>query len=244
MSRITTLALVGAGALALPAAASAATVTLDKPCYVSGQPGTVALAGFAPNAVVTLENADLGPTKITTDVTGSFTVPFTPPSGADLKKPGSRELVFKATEDANPANTAMGGSRIAPLAFATDSGTKSPKANRSWYFSGWVTGKPIYAHFRFGGKTRGTYRFGVPTGPCGEYKRRAPGIGVKGGVSRGTWTVQVDQAKSYKSTTKPALKDKTVVFTTFRPRSATGAAALTSAALTGSYRFGGFAASF
>ena len=107
---------------------------------------------------------------------------------------------------------------VAPFAFSTDTGAKSPKSKRSWYFSGFATGKPIYAHFRFGGRTQGTYRFGLAAGPCGEYKRRAPGIAVSGKVRAGKWTIQVDQRKAYKSTTKPQLKDTTIVFTTFKLR--------------------------
>lgn len=220
MRRLLTVALVGAGALALPAVASAATAGLDRPCYVSGQPGNLALSGFAPNAVVTVANADLGSKQITIDATGSATVPFTPPSGNDLRRPGSRAFVVTATENANPASTGTATSRVAPLAFATDTATKSPKAMRSWAFSGFAAGRPIYAHFRLGGRTLGTYRFGTAKGPCGEYKRSAPGIAIAGRVRAGTWTIQVDQAKRYSPSTKPALKDTTVVFTTFRRRTA------------------------
>ena len=240
MRRICTLALVGAGALALPAGASAATAALDKPCYVAGQPGTLALFGFAPNATVSLTSPDLPTAKVTTDATGSLGIPFRPPVPTDLERPGSRAITFTATEDANPANTATAASRIAPLAFATDKGTKSPKAKRSWYFSGWTIGKPIYAHFRFGGRTKGNFRFGVATGPCGEYKRKAPGIAINGRVPPGSWTVQVDQSRTYSTKTMPFLKDKTVVFRTFRRRAAVGAAALSTSALSGLYRFGGF----
>jgi hypothetical protein len=225
--RICTIAAAGAGALALPAGAQAATAAFDLPCYVAGQPGSVALSGYAPNVAVTVGNADLGTTQVTTDATGSATVPFRPPSGNDLSRPGSKAFAVTATEAANPASTASATSRIAPLAFSTDEGTKSPKAKRSWYFSGFAVGKPIYAHFRFGGRTRGTYRFGVATGPCGEYKRRAPGIAIPGRVSRGTWTIQVDQVRTYSATTSPRLRDSVPVIVTYRPRNATlGAASL------------------
>lgn len=238
MPRICVLALAGVGALAFPAGASAAAATLDRPCYVSGQPGTLSLSGFAPNAVVSLANADLGARKVMTDATGSFSIPFTPPSGRDLPRPGSRAFVITATEDANPANTATAASRIAPLAFATSKGEKSPKAKRSWYFSGFITGKTLYGHFRYKGQTKGNFRFGRATGPCGEYKRRAPGIPVKGRVSAGSWRVQVDHKRIYSAKTQPSVAGSTVVYTTFRPRAAVGAAALSSAALTGFYRFG------
>lgn len=239
-SRTPLLLAAGVGLLCLPASAAAATAALDRPCYVSGQPGTLSLAGFSPNAVVSVANAELGATKVTTDATGSFALAITPPSGNDLKRPGSRGIVFTATEDANPANTATAASRIAPLSFATDTGTKSPKAQRSWAFSGWEPGKPVYAHFRFGGKTRGTYRFGVAAGPCGELRRRAPGIAIKGSVRAGSWTIQVDQSPRYSVSTKPFLKDKTVVFTTFRRRAVPTAAALNTAPATGIFGFAGF----
>lgn len=78
--------------------------------------------------------------------------------------------------------------------------------------------------------------------PCAEFKRKAPGIAVRGRVPAGTWTIQIDQAKNYSVNTKPFLKDKAVVFTRFRPRAAVGAAAVSSAALSGFYRFDGFRA--
>ncbi len=240
MGRIYTLALVGAGALAVPASASAATAALDKPCYIAGQQGIFAGFGFAPNAVVSINNPALGPTKVTTDATGSFAQGFTPPDGRALGKPGSADIVFTATEDANPASTATAASKIAPLAFATNKGTKSPKADRSWSFSGWQVGKPIYAHFRFGGKTKRNFRMGVAKGPWGEFKRRAPGIAVRGRVRAGLWTIQVDQSRTYSVRTRPALKDRTVVFTRFRPRAVTSAAAVSTAALSGRYSFRGY----
>lgn len=240
MSRSFALALAGAAALVVPASAEAAAASLDRACYVSGEPGTLSISGFSPNAVVSLANAELGTTKVTTDVMGAFAIAITPPAGEDLKRPGSREIAITATEDANPASTATATARIAPLAFATDTGTKSPGAQRSWSFSGWQVGKPIYAHFRFGGKTRGSYRFGVAAGPCGELRRRAPGIAIKGSVRPGSWTIQIDQSPSYRVSTKPFLKDKTVVYTTFRRRAVPAAAAPATAALPRWYRFGGF----
>ena len=227
MRRICTIAAAGAGALALPAGAQAATAALDLPCYVGGHGGNLALSGYAPNVAVTVSNADLGSTQVMTDATGAATVAFFAPSGDDLSKPGSKPFAVTATEAANPASTASATSRVTLLAFATDAGTKSPKAKRSWYFSGFAVGRPIYAHFRFGGRTKGTYRFGLATAPCGEDKRRAPGIAVPGRVSRGTWTIQVDQAKAYSATTTPRLRDTVPVIVTYRPRAAAlGAATL------------------
>ena len=239
MRRIYTLALMGAGALAVPASASAATAALDKPCYIAGQQGIFAGFGFAPNAVVSITNADLGSTTATTDATGSFAKPFSAPD-SKLTGPGSRDIVFTATQSTNPANTASATSKVTTMEFATNKGTLSPKADRSWSFSGWQVGKPIYAHFRFRGKTKRNFRMGVATGPCGEFKRRAPAIAVRGRVSTGLWTIQVDQSPKYSVSTIPALKVRTVVFTRFRPRAVTSAAAVSTAALSGRYSFRGY----
>lgn len=212
------MALVGAGALWAPAVAPAATAALDLPCYVAGQPGRLALTGFAPGVEVTVANADLGTTRATTDAGGGLSLPFTPPSGADLPRPGSRPFVLTATADGDPGVTATATGRVAPLAFATDRGTRSPRALRTWSFSGFTPGRVIYAHFRLQGRTRGTHRFGPAAGPCGELRRRAPAIAIAGRVRPGVWTIQVDQSPAYSRATRPALRDRTVVFPTFRQR--------------------------
>ena len=52
--------------------------------------------------------------------------------------------------------------------------TGAPK--RSWNFSGFIQkpGKPIYGHFRNGGRTYANYRFGVPKGRCGTLRKTRP----------------------------------------------------------------------
>ncbi len=107
--------------------------------------------------------------------------------------------------------------QVATFSFATSTGVKAPSALRSWTFSGFIQkpGKPIYGHFRHGGKTYANYRFGVPKGPCGTLKKRAPGIPVRRAKS-GTWKVQIDYEKSFKAKASPRLTSSTTVFTTFR----------------------------
>lgn len=223
--------------LALPAGASAASVGFDRPCYVSGQPdGVVSLTGFAPNVLVNVTSKYLGDaTTVTTDATGTAQLGFAAAPPASLfPLPGSKQIAVTATEVMNAASTATGTSRVAPLAFQTSNETKSADARRSWYFSGWTPGKPIYVHFRLKGKTRANYRMGVPTGVCGEYRRKAEGIAVKGAAATGTWTLAVDQAKTYKPGTRPQLVDKVPVYPVVRRRTA---AAFAAAALLGEARF-------
>ena len=66
---------------------------------------------------------------------------------------------------------------VANLTFATSGGVKSPRAKRSWNFSGFIQrpGKPIYGHFRNGGRTYANYRFGIPKGRCGTLRKTRSG---------------------------------------------------------------------
>ncbi|MCW3010439.1 MAG: hypothetical protein JWO90_843 [Solirubrobacterales bacterium] len=209
-------------ALAAPAgSAAAASIALDRACYVSGLPGVVTLAGFRPGAVVVVASPDLGATRVVADGAGGARVPITPPSGNGLPGPGSARFEVSAAEEGGAEVRTV--ARVAPLAFQTATGARSPKVQRAWAFSGWMPGRPVYAHFRYRGRTRGTHRFGVAGGVCGELRARAAAIVVRGAVPAGTWTIQVDQRRTYARTTRPSLQDETVVFPTFRPR---GAAAL------------------
>ncbi len=211
------LLLAGAGvALAAPPGASAASVAFDRACYVSGQAGAVVLAGFAPGAAVTVSSPALGSTSVTTDGAGAARVGITPPSGDDLPGPGSRAVTVTATQD--PAVRAEATARYAPLAFRTAGGTTTPTAARRWSFSGWNPGLPLYAHFRLGGRTRGTHRFGVAAGPCGELRQRAPAIVSRGGVRPGAWAVVVDQRPAFSPLTRPQLEVTTPVYPTWRSR--------------------------
>ncbi len=237
MLRARTAALVAAATLVAPASASAATMELDRECYVSGQPGTLTLAGFGAGVAVSVSSPELGSTRVMTDAFGAAVVPVSPPPGDDLPAPGSRPIAFTASEVANPAVSARATGRIAPRAFRTAQATQTPKSRRAWTFSGWTPGRPLYAHFRHRGSTRGTHRFGLAVGACGELRRSAPGIVARGPILPGTWTVVVDQRAVYSPRTSPALADETVVFPTFRPRAALGATALTTAAPGGLPRF-------
>jgi hypothetical protein len=212
----TVLPALAAVLLTAPAAAHAAALTTDLPCYVEQQPMIVNGSGYAPNAEVQVQGDQIF-TTVTTDATGSFSAPLMAPIFPTVT-PGSKEYSVGGTESANPASTATAAFRVTNFTFSTSQGQKSPRAKRRWTFSGFQPGQPIYGHFRHGGRTRGTYRFGVAKAPCGEYSKKAPGIAVKGTISAGTWTVQIDQVRKYSSKTRPALKGSTTVFKIFRPR--------------------------
>jgi len=203
-------------ALAAPAAsAQAATLTINQPCQVATFGVAAVLAGFTPNTSVSVQGEGIFATG-TTDATGSATIPFAAPRLGSIE-PGSKQVVLTAKDNSPAPMTATGAFRTTNFAFGTTGGQQSPKAKRTWSFSGLIPGKPIYGHFRYAGRTRANYRFGVAKGPCGELTVRAAGIPVRGRVNTGKWNVQIDQKRTFSRKTMPRLKGSTTVFKVFRP---------------------------
>lgn len=199
-------------AAAAPAGAQAASVSVSLPCQVSTFGVTAALSGFTPNSDVSVTTNGVFE-SVTADATGSATVQFRAPSlGTNEAKSKQFQLVAADTAGVR----AITKFRATNFAFGTTGGTQSPKAKRTWKFSGLTPGRPIFGHFRYKGKTRANYLFGIAKGPCGELTVRAAGIPVAGRANAGKWTVQIDQKKIFNRFTKPRLTGSTTVFTTFR----------------------------
>ena len=210
-----------AAVLAAPAAAEAGHVATDMPCYLERQAARVLLTGFTPNVDVVVEGDQVFASGVT-DAAGGLVLPFSAPL-RETSQPGSERIVLTATELTGPAPQppVRAAFRVTTLSFASK-GSRSPTAIRTWTFSGFRPGKPIYGHFRYKGRTRANHRFGVATAPCGELRRRAPAFPVRGGrVPVGTWRVQVDQRRFYAAGTVPRLATNTTVFTRAAPKAIT-----------------------
>jgi hypothetical protein len=205
-------------ALLVPvAAAQAGQVTLDQPCFVEQSTMVATGTGFTPGSQLTL-SGDGAFATATADASGNFQVPIQVPINPSIDaKPSSIVTYTLNVEDFNDTaqNTSI---QYQVTNFAADrSQNSNPRAKRAWYFAGFQPGVAIYAHFRYKGKTQSNYRMGVPAGPCGTLKKRAPGI-VARKLHTGKWTIQIDQAKVYKASTRPALVFTTTLFLTFRRR--------------------------
>jgi len=209
MNRFTVLPAAAAlVALLAPAAARAGTVALDKPCYVEGEAIVATGSGFSPNAQLTLTSSAGGepfPSAVT-DAAGAFTTRLTAPAPKTLGARAS-DVTQTTLTAVDPLNGTLNTATPFQLAnFAVDRGrTHDPRAVRTWYFSGFPTGSTIYGHFRRAGKTQANYRFGKATGACGLLHARARGIPVAH-LKTGTWTIQVDTAKTYKRHRIPSLE--------------------------------------
>jgi hypothetical protein len=194
--RATLLALLLAAVLAPRAAAAELAVT--GTCFASGQQVVVTGTTFTPLAAVTI-GGDVAATSARADATGAFRVPIAAPAVAEL---GPRTVTVTAVDGANPANTATLRLNVVRAAF----GSNLPIAGRphdvtTWRFAGFAPGRPIYAHFLLGGRSRGDYRFGVARGACGTLTARAPRIPGVSALQPGRWTLKLDQRRTYREST-------------------------------------------
>lgn len=198
-------------ALALPAAASAATLQVPGSCAFGGGVAPVAGAGFSPNAQVTLASNAGTTTSALTDATGSFQATVAVPSVSDYS---THTFSLTATDSVNPAVTAATSFGVVKEPFATNFPINGrPGSVVRWRFAGFQPGQPIYGHYRYKGRTIRNYRFGTATGPCGTLSVMARRLPAK---SRpGKWTVQFDQRKTYNRFTKPRRVASFTIFRTF-----------------------------
>lgn len=206
---LTTIVVAGAA----PATGHAATVLVSQPCQVVSFGLSATLSGFPPNSPVSIRSDQIFASG-TTDATGTATIPFNAPLLGSVD-PGSKQFVLTAQDQSGSGATATTTFRSANFAFGTTGGRRSPRATRTWRFSGFTPGLPIYGHFRYNFRTRANRRFGLATSPCGELTVHAPGIPVKGRINTGRWSVQIDQKRTFSRATKPRLTGSTTVYTVY-----------------------------
>lgn len=212
--RIALAAACGAVLLVGAAPAGAATLVADQACYVAGSAMQLNGGGFAAGAPVSLAGEQIALSG-NAGPDGAFSATVKAPLLGTVK-PAVKTFTVTAT-DPTTSTAASADVNVANAVFATSTGFKSPKAKRTWTFSGLFQrpGRPIFGHFRHAGKTYANYRFGVPQGPCGTLRRKAPGI-PGSDIPSGTWTVQIDFERTYKPKAAPRLTGSTTVFKTFR----------------------------
>jgi hypothetical protein len=219
------LAVLPVSALVAAMAASpsgAATIQTD-PCarYVAGQETmTIIGAGFTPNGLVsfsTITKAAPNPAAFGSSTvlgTGAFlkaTMP--PPFSAPTRNRESFLLV--ATDSSNPAAPLLATTPFQVVRFGstTSPAPKRPTSRVTYTARGFATGKHVYIHFRFGGKTRRTVDLGVARGPCGITSKRMRALPTK--ALYGVWTTYTNQAKRFSAKTLPAWKDSFTIFRRF-----------------------------
>jgi hypothetical protein len=183
--------------LLAPAGARAADLTSEGTCFSSGQPIVLSGTAFTPGTPVTISGAASGGAQA--DNLGAFTTQITAPAMDEL---GPRTVRVTAEDRVNPSNAATLELRVVREAFGSNVPVAGrPREETTWRFAGFMPDRPIYGHFVLGGRSRGDYRFGVATGPCGTLRTRAPRIPGVRELRPGRWTLKLDQRMTYRAST-------------------------------------------
>ena len=194
------------------AAATPATVTVDRACYVatkSGTPLTVTGSGFAPNESVSLtDKTGQVDTMTTANAAGQISVTTKSPAPI-LENPGQKKDTITA-EQFTDSGTYKGTVTFLITEVALKAGTthrepglRALTERVPFSFSGFPVGKRIWAHYTYGGKLVASQSFGKPKGPCGLLKVRRR-LFPRTPHHR-AYKVQIDLKKKYSKKSKPAL---------------------------------------
>lgn len=205
-------------ATAAPSARAAAVQTLPCVNYIqdrSAPAGAMATmpvvaSGFTPGRTVTMWTTGTSATPLTivsgqADARGVLRGVVTPPA---LATPTTNlgSFTLAAADPANPALTAP----AFPFSVVRFGMTRSPAPERpsqrvKFTARGFETGKRVYAHFRYEGRTRRTVSLGVAAGPCGVTSRRMRALPTE--LRYGKWYVYVDQEEEFSRRTRPQWID-------------------------------------
>ncbi len=209
-------------AVALAVPANAATIKTDS-CvrYVAGQQTmTIVGAGFTPNGFIsmsTLTKTAPAPAVFSSSQvlpTGAFLKLAQPPPFSSSRRT-LESFLLVASDSSNPLAPLLTTTPFKVVRFGT---TTSPSPRRptskvTYTARGFTSGKRVYVHFRFRGKTRRTVSLGVAKGPCGIASRRMRALPTK--ARYGAWTTYTDQKKRFSVKTRPAWRDSFTIYRRF-----------------------------
>lgn len=220
------LAVLPVAALAMAASSAQAAEVKTLPCvpYVAGQQTMPIVAtGFTPGAFATFyTNTTANPTpRILTsgrlDAVGAFQLATRPPSFT--KFDGNLETFNLIAEDrTNPAAPIIAAMpfQVVRFGMTRSPNPKRPRQRVTYTARGFAPGKPVYAHFRYKGKTRRTVSLGVAKGPCGITSRKMRALPTK--VRYGSWRAYIDQSRKFSVRTRPQWVDRFTITRIIRPR--------------------------
>ncbi|HEY2259045.1 MAG TPA: hypothetical protein VGH45_05000 [Solirubrobacteraceae bacterium] len=205
----------GSGALA--AGAPAATLSVNKACYVrtAKKPPTMVLsgAGFTPGSMVLVSSDDGSvATQAAVNPAGAFRLATSAPTPF-FSSPGQKTVTLTASDGVVQATAAAA---VAPLGVFHGSTKKQPglralSEKTNWSFSGFTPGKFIYGHYTIAGKQVTRTKFGRASGPCGLLKTRAKLFPAA--PHHKSYPVQWDSSKRYSERTKPKISGRVSLMT-------------------------------
>ena len=193
----------------LAAQASAASIAVNKPCYVNAASRAAAMtvsgSGFTPGDPVDIQSSD-GSVAATANAgaSGAFAVTTGAPTPF-LPRPESKTFTLTASDFTATGTTITATTRVTvtDLSVTTAPSRAALTEKVTWYFSGFDPGKQIYGHYLRRNEVARA-EFGTAQGPCGLLKVNArfyPG----GHPRYKTYTLQVDNSKPYSMHTTPRV---------------------------------------
>ena len=195
------------------ARASAATIKVNKRCYVnkgtSRATMTVIGRGFYPGDGVLITSSDRSVnTMATASSTGKFAIVTKAPKPA-FRRPGKKRVTLTARDFTVDGSVITARTRVtvAPLAVAAFPIGARFTQTVTWFFSGFTPGTPIFGHYLHHHTQVAETQFGRATGRCGVLKVR--GRLFAGGHPRfKSYRVQVDDSERYARYARPRVVRK------------------------------------
>ncbi len=205
-------AVLGAGVGAVvPAVASAAMISVDRPCYLEANAITVQGTGLRPGDTVDLSATGVFETA-SVGASGRFAAQVAAPV-LPASVPMQRRFTLAASSESVPELVARTQFTVTTLAVGTSPTRVTPTHRVRFTFSGFPPGRAIFGHYLRGGKLRATHRFGIASGPCGTLSTRAREFPSSHPVA-GVYHVQFDSRRRYSRHTRPRVGASLIVFKT------------------------------
>ena len=199
----------GAVAVGAPAAAQAATVATDRPCYVEQQPMAISGTGFEAGSNVSVEAEQLFAFG-TADNGGNFL--FTTEKAPIVPTVTPDARTFKLTAKQDQQAVASTTFQVANFAFSVTPSRAKPTSTVRYRFSGFPRNSSVWVHVRRKGRTIGSARLGKAVGACGRLSTRARFMPVRRGrVPFGSYTYQFDTKRSYSGRSVPRLRGNVTI---------------------------------
>ncbi len=203
-------------ALAAPATASAASLSVNKSCYGPGEKISFSGTGYTPNGEVALSvnGRQLGIT--TANGVGEIAAA----TGAPVIQAKRRVDFYKAVDQTNLSLTAAMPVHISSLNVKVTPKNGNPAKKKRIVARGFTTGSVLWAHVRRG-KAKRNVKIGKLKGACKalDVKRQIFPTNAKDGL----YNVSFDTKRTYSAKTRPQVSFLVTVFHTFKPASASSA---------------------
>ena len=218
---VTVVALTLLGAAAAAQGASAATLTVNAPCYVFASKTSPTMVvtgtGYVPGDLVQISsNAGFASASATANANGDISVstaaPLPPKLGA-----GAQPVVLTADDESiNGPITASAPVTVAYLYVFHGGAKKRPglgafRERTTWSFSGFTPDKYIWGHYVVHKHQVARVRFGRAQGPCGVLTTRARLYPATPHYR--SYPVQVDNSKRYSRHSSPKVSGRLTLTT-------------------------------